>query len=115
MSFNPDPSKKAQKVIFCRKFINVLNPPLTFNSVDVGQTHSQKHLRKFLEFKLSFNHHLKQFLAKVNRGIAIHRKLQSVLPREALLTIYKSLIRRYYDYGNVIFDQSYNDSVHAKL
>ena len=30
MSFNPDPSKKAQEVIFSREVNNVLHPPLTF-------------------------------------------------------------------------------------
>ena len=43
MSFNPDPSKKAQEVIFSRKVNNVLHPPFTFNNVDVGQIRSQKH------------------------------------------------------------------------
>ena len=38
-----------------------------------------------------------------------------MLPREALLTIYKSFIRPHFDYGDVIYDQSYNDSFHAKL
>ena len=55
MSFNPDPSKKAQEVIFSRKVNNVLHPPLTFNNVDMGQIRSQKHLGMFLDFKLSFN------------------------------------------------------------
>ena len=51
MSFNPDPSKKAQEVIFSRKVNNVLHPPLTFNNVDVGQIRSQKHLGMFLGCK----------------------------------------------------------------
>ena len=84
ISFNPDPSKKAQEAIFSRKVNNVLHPPLTFNNVDVGQISCQKHLGMFLDFKLSFNEHLETVFAKVNRGIAILRKLQSVLPREAL-------------------------------
>ena len=84
MSFRPDPSKKAQEVIFSRKVNNVLHLPLTFNNVDVGQIRSQKHLGKFFDFKLNFNEHLETDFANVNRGIAILRKLQSVLPREAL-------------------------------
>ena len=55
MSFNPDPSKKAQEVTFSQKVNNVLHPPLTFNNVDMGQIRSQKHLGMFLDFKLSFN------------------------------------------------------------
>ena len=57
----------------------------------------------FLDLKLSFNEHLETVLAKVNRFIAILCKLQSVLPREALLTIYKSFIRPHFDYGDVTF------------
>ena len=114
MSFNLDSSKKAQEVIFSRKNNNVLHPPLTFNNVDVGQIRSQKHLGMFLDFKLSFNEHLETVFAKVNRGIAILRKLQTVFG-EVLLTIYKSFIRPHFNYGDVIYDQSYNDSFHVKL
>ena len=115
MIFNPDPSKKAQEVVFSRKVNNVLHTPLTFNNVDVGQISSQKHLGMFLDFKLSFNEYLETVFAKVNGGIAILWKLQTVLPREALLTFYKSFIRPHFDYGDVIYDQLYNDSFHAKL
>ena len=68
----------------------------------------------FLDFKLSSNKHLETDFEKLNLIIAILRKLQTVLPREALLIIYKSFIRRHFDYGDVIYDQSYNDSFHAK-
>ena len=54
MSFNPDPSKKAQEVIFSRKVNKVLHPPLTFNNADVGQIRCQKHLGMFLDFKIKF-------------------------------------------------------------
>ena len=113
--FQPDPSKKAQEVIFSREVNNVLHPPLTFNNLDVGQISSQKHLGMFLDFKLSFNEHLEKVFAKVNRGIAILCKLQTVLPREALLTIYKSFICPHFDYGDVTYDQSYNHSFYAEL
>ena len=92
MIFNSDPSKKAQRVIFSRKVNNVLHLPLTFNNLDEGQIRYEKHLGIFLDFKLSFNEHLETVFVNVNRGIAILRKLQSVLPREALSTIYKSFI-----------------------
>ena len=52
MSFNPDSLKKAQEVKFSRKVKIVLQPPLTFNNVDVGQICSQNHLEMFLHFTL---------------------------------------------------------------
>ena len=81
----------------------------------MGQICSQKRLGMFLDFKLSSSEHLETVSAKASRGIAILRKLQTVLPREALLTIYKSFIRPHLDCEDVMFDQSYNDSFHAKL
>ena len=92
MIFNSDPSKKAQGVIFSRKVNNVLHLPLTFDNLDEGQIRYEKRLGMFLDLKLTFDEHLETDFVKVNRGIAILRKVQSVLPREALLTIYKSFI-----------------------
>ena len=42
-------------------------------------------------------------------------KLQNVLPRLALLTIYKSFIRPHLDYGDIIYDKAFNETFHAKL
>ena len=92
MIFNSDPSKKAQRVIFSRKVNNVLHLPLTFDNLDEGQIRYEKRLGMFLDLKLTFHEHLETDFVKVNRGIAILRKVQSVLPREALLTIYKLFI-----------------------
>ena len=38
-----------------------------------------------------------------------------MLPRPALLTIYKSFIRPHLDYSDIIYDQAYNLSFHQKL
>ena len=52
---------------------------------------------------------------KVNKTIGLLRKLQNILPRESPLTIYKSFVRPHLDYGDVIYDQQYNNSFHQKL
>ena len=39
------------------------------------------------------------------------RKFYNLLPRNSLLTIYKSFIRPHLDYGDIICDQSYNTSL----
>ena len=54
-------------------------------------------------------------LNKVNKTIGLLRILQNVLPRSALLTIYKSFIRPHLDYDDTIYDQAYNASFHQKL
>ena len=43
------------------------------------------------------------------------RKLSNVLPRQALVTIYKVFIRPHLDYGDVLYYQTFNNSFHAKM
>ena len=85
MSFNPDPSKEAQEVIFSRKSKRSTHPPLVFNNINVSQTFSQKQLGVILDFKLTFEDHLSNVSANVNKTIGFLRKLQSLLPRTTLI------------------------------
>ena len=88
MSFNPDPPKEAQEVISPTK---VHHPPLLFNNSTIQQISSQKHLGIHLDEELTFKHHINEKINKANKGIGIIRKLNNILPRSALLTIYRSL------------------------
>ena len=54
-------------------------------------------------------------LNKVSKTIGLLRKLQKILPRPPLITIYKSFIRSHLDYGDIIYDQAYNVSFHQKI
>ena len=62
-----------------------------------------------------FQEHIKNLLAKVSKTIGLLRKLQNILPRGALFTIFKSLVRPHLDYDDVIYDQSYNSTFHQKM
>ena len=42
-------------------------------------------------------------------------KLQPIIPRAALLTIYKSFFRPHLDYGDVIYDRAFKESFQNKL
>ena len=109
MSFNPDPSKQAQEVIFSRNIKKPNHPELIFNNIPVNQTSYQKHLGMFLDNKLNFGEHLKYITNKVNKSIVLLCKLQMILPRRSLVTIYKSFIRPHLDYDGIIFfDQAFN-------
>ena len=68
-----------------------------------------------IDKKLNFEGHLNKVESKVNKTIGIIRKLQNVLQRSALLTIYKSFIRPHLDYGDIIYDKAFNESFQAKL
>ena len=56
----------------------------------------------YLDLKLDFLEHLKNIQAKVNKPIALLQKLQTILPRLTLLTIYKAFIRPHFDYGDTL-------------
>ena len=115
ISFDPDPSKQAQKAIFSRKVQKTYHPSIYFNDKSVKQVPYQKHLGMILDNKLNFQEHFKNILNKINKTIGLLRKLQNILPREPLLTIYKSFVRLHLGCGDVIYDQHHNNSFHQKL
>ena len=115
MIFNPDPIKQVQKVIFNRKTTKKIYPKIFFNNIPVSKANSQKYLGLHLDSKSFFDIHIKIILTKVNRTIGLLRKFQQVLPRPSLITIYKVFIRPHLDYGDVIFDQAFNNSFHQTL
>ena len=115
MSFNPDSSKPAQKVIFSRKLKTIPHPSIIFNNNPLSLCPAQKHLVLVLDSKLTFNEHINHILSKVNKSIGLLHKSQSVLPRSSLLTIYKTFVHSHFGYADVVYDQSYTSSFHEKL
>ena len=114
-NFNPDPNKQAQKIIFSRKKTASLHPVLYFDNKPVKSTQIHKHLGMILDSNLSYEHHIKSILNKVNKTIGLLRKFQLILPRHSLITIYKTFIRPHLDYGDVIYDRAFNESFHQRL
>ena len=113
--FSPDPKKQAQEVIFSRKINKIDHPPLCFNQNLVKSSSTHKHLRIILDTTLDFSLHLKNVQNKVNKTIGLSCKLQNTLPWTSLITIFKSFIRPYLDYGDVIYDRAYNTSLHQTI
>ena len=115
MSFNPDPTKQAQEVIFSRKLMKPIHPLIKFNNLHAQSASSQKHLGLILDEKLNFEYHLKVKCVKFNKGIGITKKLQNRLPRQALLTIFKSFVIPHVDYGDINYGQPNNEMFCQKL
>ena len=57
---------------------------------------------------MTFTDHLQEKISKVNKIIGVITRLRLVLPRNALLTIYKSFARPHLDYGDIIYDNPGN-------
>ena len=68
----------------------------------------------YLNSKLNFSEHLKTIFQKTNKTIGLLHKLQSLLPSTPLI-IYKSFIRSHLDYGDMIYDQTFNMSFQQKM
>ena len=90
MSFNPDPNKQAQEVIFSRKLKKVCHPTLCFNNNNVSKASSQKHLGLKLDNRSTFDEHVTNVSNIISKTIGLLRKLQNILPRPALFIIYVS-------------------------
>ena len=97
MLFNPDITKQAQEVIFSQKSTITNHPTVLFNKAPVAHTSCQG----------------ENYIA--NKGIGVICKLAHVLPRESLITIYKSFVRPHIDYGDIIYDQPNNSSFFAMI
>ena len=86
MLFNPAPNKQAVEVIFSTKIITA-KPPILI----------------ILDKKLSFNHHLREKIAKPNKRISLINRLYNFLPRLPL------------DYGDINYDNPNNDTFFQKI
>ena len=87
MSFNPDPSKQVQEVLFSNKVTKANHPNIMFNGNTVQKSANQKHLGLILDEKLTFNDHITSKLTTVNKLISTLKKLYLYTPRDSLVTI----------------------------
>ena len=115
MNFNPNLSKQAQELLFSRKTSSKPHPSSNFNDNPNPHVQLQKQSGLFLDPKLNFDEHILYILIKTHKIIGLIRKLQPIIPRAALLTIYKSFLRPHLDYGDVIYDRAFNESFQNKL
>ena len=76
MNFNPDPNKQAQEIIFSRKKTASLHPVVHFDNRPVKSTQIHKHLGMMLDSNLSYEHHIKSSLNKINKTIGLLCKFQ---------------------------------------
>ena len=114
-SFNPDPKKPAQLVLFSRKNSNITHPSIHFNNVQVQRANQQRHVGIIFDEKLNFKSHIDKVLTKASKGIASIKRLRNSLPRKSLITIYKAIIRLHLDYGDILYDQPNNATFCQKI
>ena len=103
MSFNPDPTKPAEEIIFSHKRDPLVHPPLFFNDIEVRQVNEHKHLGLTLDSKLTFGGHIKEKISKANKGVDVIKYLSCYVPVKTLDQIYKMYVRPHFDFCDVIY------------
>ena len=114
MSFNPDPAKQAQDIIFTNTSKRN-HADLMFNNNIVNLTTIHKCLGLMLDAKLGFDEHLKSVSSKISHAIGFLQIFQGIFSRTCLIAIYKSFPRPHLDYGDVIYDKTFIESFYQRL
>ena len=81
MSFNPDPTKPAEEILFSHKKSKPYHPPLFFSGIEVKRVIEHKHLGLTLDSKLNFVAHINEKSSKARQGIGLIRHLRPYLPK----------------------------------
>ena len=104
MSFNPDPTKSAEEIIFFHKRASPVHPPLFFNNIEVKQVNDHKHLGLALDSKLTFVNHISEKVSKALKGVGVIKYLSSYVPvKKTLDQIYKMYVGLHLDFCDVIY------------
>ena len=109
-SFKPDPSKQAQQVLYSNKAAKTDHPSVILNGNIVQNSSNQKHLGLILAKELTFNDHIASRLTTVNELTITLRKIYLYISCNSIVTIYKSFVKLYLAYADVIFDKPSNAS-----
>jgi len=103
MSFNPDPTKQAEEIIFSLKSSNPDHPKIYFNDIEVKRVSDHKHLGLTLDAKLKFAKHFSEKISIPRKGIGIIKHLAPYLPLKSREQIFKMHVRPHLDYCDMIY------------
>ena len=77
------------------------------SSTTVPLSNSVKYLGVTLDYKLTFESHIKILETNLSKAVAIIWKLKVVLPKDALIKLYYALFHPHLSYGLVIWGSTY--------
>ena len=103
MSFNPDPTKPAEEILFSVKRKSPQHPPLFFNGIQVKRVTSHKHLGLTFDPKLNFGCYFDEISSTSRKGIGLIKHLRPYMPIKSLDQIFKMHIRSHLDYCDFIY------------
>ena len=95
--------------------MKAFHPQVFFNEFPLECSVAQKHLGLHLDQKYNFSKYINEKISKIQKRISVIKKLYNILPRNALLTMYKSFFRPYLDYSDIVYHQANNQSFSNKM
>ena len=96
---------KTKYMIFSNR--NVIHlPPIYIGSGLIQPITSAKFLGIHIDCNLTFSQHINYLCNKLSKNIGILYKMNKILPKHVLLTLYRSLILPYFSYGIEIYFNS---------
>ena len=101
VTFNPS---KSESIIFTRKRIKPVHPPLHMNQQAINEVTSHKHLGLVFSNDCTWHDHIEHIKTKAWFRINIMRRLKFQLDRKSIETIYMSFIRPLLEYASVVWD-----------
>ena len=78
-------------------------PKLSINNINIAFVHQHQYLGVILDPKLTFNKHFNNLIKITTHKINLLSKVRQYLSEIASLTIYKTIILPYFDYGDILF------------
>ena len=78
-------------------------PTLYINNTSIDFVHQYKYLGVILDSHLTFNKHLNNIIKITAHKINLLSKVRQYLTEFASITIYKTMILPYFDYGDILF------------
>ena len=80
--------------------MKINHPPLFLNNIQVSQFLLQTHRDIIFYEQLARCKDLKMMTLKINKTTGLLPKLQNLLPRSTLITVYKAFLKPHFYYGD---------------
>ena len=97
-------SKYSKLVGLQQKFARVTDFCITARNKTLGRVYEFKYLGVMLDPCLSWNDHIDLISTKISSRLGMLRKARRVIPREACITLYDTMILPLFDYCSAVWD-----------
>ncbi|PJE78229.1 hypothetical protein CI610_02839 [invertebrate metagenome] len=101
VNFNPT---KTETLLISKKTNSPIHPPLHMNNILLSEVSSHRHLGLTLSNNGGWTDHINLIISKVSPKLNILRRFKFTLGRTSLQTLYFTLIRPIFEYGNIVWD-----------